>query len=1237
MAHSGWRLAWLGLLLIVVAVGISGGRLAVPGGVAVAQATEAFTQTTPDKVYSGIPTHTGPAEAEILKNGYCVGLQFDGHPAAGTNNGFSVSNGVIVSTDFFDNGSATTADDTYCVVVTADRLLTMPRPDMVVRWTYQDAATTTTIALNIRVVTVVLKGTPGVIGGAAQACTEGWDPTFLTGETSNTPPALPAPLDIVALADWTLNPLTVPPANVRKIGQLRQGNEWCLNITADQATVGIDVTLDFYAMYTLVTVADDTPISEVGTDIITITGADRPELRHISPNDGTPAGGQILKEQLSTPSVIGSTHTACVIPSVAADTMLPTDINFQSSNGATASGVFVFHRAANGDPQGVVDGTLCFGWTSVRPGLQTITARVSTSNTNPTNIGGPNPRLDTVTFSSNDPDPAKRNAPLIKPWNTIDRTVISRGGDFTTNLVTNTTINVGMGFDISTGGFQVGQGISFTEWVLGSRPAPNGATGEPIDGVPLTLKITSACGYFRLQNTAPDITRKTLTATTIQGRYPFTVDIDGDGFCRPGTTIRIEITAKYPDAVSTPQKISLETLDIVLSFRPPEFSPTVAWLGTTVPLTFPYIINPTQQTPCEDFTITYRRSKGQPGTFSGFATDAGSDFVVTHPDPDTCEVELFYESEDPGEVDIVITVEGVPFSKVVIPIFFIAFEDVQLTVPSTLTVSQRGDLDGDVRGWFPGTNLSGRPAEVKNGIALPKDRWVLPDDWGKLKGPDDFRPAWTTTADIPPARLTFFMENEGRVNKYQTKVSDGVAGNFLPDDLIDFTFEDVFNLHPDSKVPSILGSDSRPRIMTTANSFDGFFSVDVFGDHNLSYEGCAVNVPTGNPHCKPGDIAGRGRYFALAEYPEARNRGKWLPATSNTVSTAFTWEGYKTVTWEDGADPLEKYVVAHLKDRDGFCNAISFNNTLGVIVDFKIDGGGGIIVAANDRPSTINSDTKKFAVATSFDTENDLGAAMNATLVRTVVENDECQAWIKISNSLLSPTDVFVTFAAPPSPVPGNVRITGLVCGGDGPVTVKNMGTNPVSLAGFAMRSSNPSSVLNPEEHLGLYGYLQPGESKTFLGNPGVEPWINSSSIVFGNVGADYAALVWEETTISIAFCDASRPILNPPLPQFTPDGEGIIQVSVTVPYGAESKLVLSPGWNLISIGTANGSISVARAIGDNLGKLEAVYSWNPETGEWLRFVAGAPDFVNTLDKFEAGKTYWVQTKESFTLTVPKQ
>jgi hypothetical protein len=51
------------------------------------------------------------------------------------------------------------------------------------------------------VVYVNLRGIQGVVGGSAAVCTEGWDPTFLTGRASNTPPSTPNALDVVTTAD----------------------------------------------------------------------------------------------------------------------------------------------------------------------------------------------------------------------------------------------------------------------------------------------------------------------------------------------------------------------------------------------------------------------------------------------------------------------------------------------------------------------------------------------------------------------------------------------------------------------------------------------------------------------------------------------------------------------------------------------------------------------------------------------------------------------------------------------------------------------------------------------------------------------------------------------------------------------------------------------------------------------------------------------------------------------------
>ncbi len=96
--------------------------------------------------------------------------------------------------------------------------------------------------------------------------------------------------------------------------------------------------------------------------------------------------------------------------------------------------------------------------------------------------------------------------------------------------------------------------------------------------------------------------------------------------------------------------------------------------------------------------------------------------------------------------------------------------------------------------------------------------------------------------------------------------------------------------------------------------------------------------------------------------------GKLVPALrgqKNTrPETVWRWAGYKDVTIVNTDSPQIKYVVAHLRDRDGFCDASNFNNTLGVPIKFEMDAGGGTILDAADIPFTING-TKRFATATS--------------------------------------------------------------------------------------------------------------------------------------------------------------------------------------------------------------------------------------------------------------------------------
>ncbi|GIW18879.1 MAG: hypothetical protein KatS3mg064_2036 [Tepidiforma sp.] len=161
-----------------------------------------------------------------------------------------------------------------------------------------------------------------------------------------------------------------------------------------------------------------------------------------------------------------------------------------------------------------------------------------------------------------------------------------------------------------------------------------------------------------------------------------------------------------------------------------------------------------------------------------------------------------------------------------------------------------------------------------------------------------------------------------------------------------------------------------------------------------------------------------------------------LPGRAPTPSRS-TGPGAATRTSpiDDGRDrPVQVYVVFHALDRDGFCSVPSgavslhavltsaddatdfsslgarYNGDPDENVDFLIDSGEGIIIAQSGG-GTIN-DGKRFATGvTTF------SVAANDPAVTGIKEfplsplaaqgqTDECQAWIKVSNSLLGIVNV---------------------------------------------------------------------------------------------------------------------------------------------------------------------------------------------------------------------------------------
>jgi hypothetical protein len=748
------------------------------------------------------------------------------------------------------------------------------------------------------------------------------------------------------------------------------------------------------------------------------------------------------------------------------------------------------------------------------------------------------------------------------------------------------------------------------------------------------LEIVSQCGYFGDGPAGPTV----LESVTRAGRVPFKINIFRDPNCGQSSVIQLRVTASYPPAITQPPVVEVETLTINLRFVAAEGSPIVAWAGTVVTLNYGF------SGECDEQPVLWLKESGA-GAF--LADGIEDDRDAARSTLVDCETTIRFASEQPGEVVISATLEGNRFSKVEFFIFFLAFEDLELSVSSSdPVVSEEISVAVNVRGWFVGSNPSGRPAEVKeDGRALPRDRWILPDDWATLKGPEGFRPGWPGSPALPPAPVTFFMENEGIANSFKGKVKDGAAGHFIVD-------ADTFahNINPVTGQPSKLGKlvdtpspvDSvmlqRPRIISTLTDPGGFADVDAFGDFNLSFEECEVNLPTGNPHCDLDDIVGRTSYYAIIDYPQSQieHRGKYPPVRSNNADAAFHWAGYKRVTWQPGPTPNIRYVVAHLKDRDGFCDALDFNNTLGVKVEFAIDSKDGIIYTAADRPFHINTQgTRQFATVTTFDTLDDNGEAMNVSIARVVQTEDECQAWVRVDNSLGEPVNVHVTFSAPPAPIPGKLAITDMNCvAGFSFVQLTNVGTNEISLAGFSLRSGKGGSRAGfiDEEHLGLEGHLLPGQSIVISGDAQELPWQDTSGR-YAFVGInDYARLVWEEQTVLFRGCDGFEYVASDV--GLFPDGEGEIALDIIVPFRTRDAIRIVPGWNLVPI--MGGNISLEEALGEHSGAVAAIYTYDDEYDGWRKYIPGLPDQAITISELENGKVYWVLANRAFTLTVPR-
>ncbi|MGB4861224.1 MAG: hypothetical protein WBO97_02085 [Tepidiformaceae bacterium] len=106
------------------------------------------------------------------------------------------------------------------------------------------------------------------------------------------------------------------------------------------------------------------------------------------------------------------------------------------------------------------------------------------------------------------------------------------------------------------------------------------------------------------------------------------------------------------------------------------------------------------------------------------------------------------------------------------------------------------------------------------------------------------------------------------------------------------------------------------------------------------------------------------------------------------------------------------YVVFHALDRDGFCSpppgAVSVHPVLGLPVDFVIEAGDGVIIESSGGGTPFGrtaNDVPTFSTA--VNTASSAPIRSFAPLIDGL--NDECQAWIKVSQSIPGPLRVLVT------------------------------------------------------------------------------------------------------------------------------------------------------------------------------------------------------------------------------------
>jgi hypothetical protein len=262
----------------------------------------------------------------------------------------------------------------------------------------------------------------------------------------------------------------------------------------------------------------------------------------------------------------------------------------------------------------------------------------------------------------------------------------------------------------------------------------------------------------------------------------------------------------------------------------------------------------------------------------------------------------------------------------------------------------------------------------------------------------------------------------------------------------------------------------------TDNRGEGMFFAN--GDFMLSYDECRTDAVSGAPDCRPGNVVGNSTISVIGDYPYFRKHPAVL---SNPVEKTWEWGGFKAVEAVQ-IDANHTAIIAHLKDRDGFCkwdvksdptavHGVTFspslhpvqgeeiefilNTDVGHIIDVSPDGvysaphtplGKARVVGLED--GTIINLSHAVALAEDgrvldyFEEARGIG--------EDLVAQEDCQAWVIIEHPLGAELQVSVSFDDPEGRITRHwpleddaPPISSVAAGADGYVFGLDSGNNP--------------------------------------------------------------------------------------------------------------------------------------------------------------------------------------------------